>query len=183
MPSAKQSAKEFKGKSGKSCICHYREMSKATGAQKPSESQKAKALWAMKAAWDRCEDYYDPARKQGILGKTRTRLDLWREHFKDPIAALAKALECLENPDLGLAFGFTVCRCREKEPTGKASGLARTHGTWCVCVHHPALGVTRGNMDHIVSFSSSLSGKRRWLSRRQCRLSPLSLRKRSRRMR
>ena len=33
--------------------CHNRDMSKATGAWKPSESQKAKALWAMKAAKDR----------------------------------------------------------------------------------------------------------------------------------
>ena len=32
---------------------HYREMSKVAGARKPSESQKAKALWAMKAAKDR----------------------------------------------------------------------------------------------------------------------------------
>ena len=37
-----------------------------------SESQKAKVLWAMKAAWDRCEEYYDPARKEGILGRTKT---------------------------------------------------------------------------------------------------------------
>ena len=32
---------------------HNREMNKAAGARKPSESQKAKALWAMKAAKDR----------------------------------------------------------------------------------------------------------------------------------
>ena len=84
------STKELKGKNG--------EMSKARGAKKPIESQKARALWAMKAAWDRCEDYYDPARKEDILGRTRTRLDLWEEHLKDQIVALAKALECLENP-------------------------------------------------------------------------------------
>ena len=34
-----------------------------------------------------------------ILGRTKTGLDLWEEHLKDPIVALAKALECL------LAFG------------------------------------------------------------------------------
>ena len=62
-------------------------MSQATGAKQPSESQKAKALWAMKAAWDRGEEHCDPAREEGILG--RTRLDLWEEHYKDPIAALA----------------------------------------------------------------------------------------------
>ena len=97
-PSAKKSTKESKGKSGKSCICHYREMSKATGTKKPSESQKAKALWAMKAAWDRSEEFYDPARKDNILRRKQTRLELWEEHIKDPIAAVDEALKCLENP-------------------------------------------------------------------------------------
>ena len=43
------------------------------------------------------EGYY-PARKEDILGRTRTRLDLWEEHLKDPILALEKALACLEAP-------------------------------------------------------------------------------------
>ena len=54
------------------------------------ESKKAKDLWAMKAAWDRCKEYYDPARKEDILGRTKTRLDLWEEHLKDPTAAWQK---------------------------------------------------------------------------------------------
>ena len=59
--------------------------------------KKAKALWAMKAAWDRGKEHYDPARKADIFGRTKNRLYLWEEHLKDPIAALAKkALECLE---------------------------------------------------------------------------------------
>ena len=70
-------------------------MSQAAGAKTPSESQKAKALWAMKGAWDRSEEYYDPARKEDILGRTKTRPELWEEHLKDPDAALAKAMECL----------------------------------------------------------------------------------------
>ena len=52
MPSAKQSTKEWKGKEWEELYCHFREMNKSTGAKKPSESQKAKALWAMKAAKD-----------------------------------------------------------------------------------------------------------------------------------
>ena len=59
--------------------------------------KKAKALWAVETAWDRSEEYHDPARKEVILCRTRTRLDLWDEHLKDPIAALAKALECIGN--------------------------------------------------------------------------------------
>ena len=63
----------------------------------------------MKAAWDRGEEYYDPARKEeDILGRTKTRLDLWEEHVKDPIVGLAKALECLKNPFLVLAFWFVA---------------------------------------------------------------------------
>ena len=58
----------------------------------------------MKAAWDRGEEYFDPARED-ILERTETRLELWEEHLKDPIAALAKALECLEN-----AWGWHLVR-------------------------------------------------------------------------
>ena len=67
-------------------------LSKAVGVKKPREAQKARALWAMKAAKDRWEELYDPARKVNILGRSRTRLDLW-----DPIVALDKALKCVED--------------------------------------------------------------------------------------
>ena len=58
--------------------------------------KKAKALWAMNAARDRDEEFCDLARKEDILGRTKTRLELWEEHLKDPVAALAKVLERLE---------------------------------------------------------------------------------------
>ena len=44
-------------------------MSKASGVEKPQEAQKARALWAMKAAKDRKEEFYDPAHKDDIFGK------------------------------------------------------------------------------------------------------------------
>ena len=100
--------KGIEGKEWEEVCCHHREVSKATGAAKPSGSEKAKALQAMKGAWDRGADYYDPARKEDFLGGRKTRLDLWEEHLKDQIVALAKALRCVENPILGLAFGFTI---------------------------------------------------------------------------
>ena len=71
MPSAEQSTKEFEGRDWEELYCHYRDVSKATGAKKPSESQKAKALWSMKAAKDREEEFYDPARKEDILEEKR----------------------------------------------------------------------------------------------------------------
>ena len=44
----------------------------------------------MKAAQDRKEEFYDPARKDNILGINTTRLEFWEEHLKDPIVALDK---------------------------------------------------------------------------------------------
>ena len=43
----------------------------------------------MKAAWDLGEDYYDPARREDILGRTRTPPGFVEEHLNDPIVALA----------------------------------------------------------------------------------------------
>ena len=93
--------KEIEGKEWEELYYHLRELSQAAGAKKPSESQQVQALWATKAAWDRSEEYYDPARKEDILGRTQTRLELCENTSKTPLAALATALECLENPYLG----------------------------------------------------------------------------------
>ena len=71
-------SKGIEGEEWEELYCHHRDMSKATGAKKPSESQKAKALWAMKAAKDEGDVNSDPARKEDIFGRTRTRLDLWK---------------------------------------------------------------------------------------------------------
>ena len=49
-------------------------MNKAAGAKKPCESQKAKALWAMKAAQDRGDEFYDSARKENIFGKETDKI-------------------------------------------------------------------------------------------------------------
>ena len=77
---------------------HHKEMSKAGRVRKPNASQKAKALWKVKAGTDSGEDFYDPERKDNILGRNKTRLELWEEHLKDPIVALDKALKCMEKP-------------------------------------------------------------------------------------
>ena len=51
----------------------------------------------MKAGKDSEEEIYESARKDNILRRKKTRLELWEECFKDPIIALDKALKCLEN--------------------------------------------------------------------------------------
>ena len=75
-------------------------MSRAAGVRRPSESQKAMALWKMKAAKHRREDFYDPERKDNILGRNKTRLELWEEHLKDPIVALDTCVENLCSLDV-----------------------------------------------------------------------------------
>ena len=65
-------------------FCH-KAMSGAVGVKKTQEAQKARALWSMKAAKDRREEFHDPARTDNILGRNRTRLELWEEHLKDPL--------------------------------------------------------------------------------------------------
>ena len=41
-------------------------LSRDLGVKKPQEAQKAKAVWAMKAAKDRKEEFCDPAREEDI---------------------------------------------------------------------------------------------------------------------
>ena len=72
-------------------------MSRAVGVKKPQEAQKAKALWTVKAAKHRKEEFYDLAREEDISKRNETRLELCVEHLKDPIAALDKAFKCVES--------------------------------------------------------------------------------------
>ena len=75
----------------------YKVMSRAVGVRKPQEAQNAKALWAVNAAKDRKKEFYDPAREEDISRISKTRLELWEEHLKDPIDALERALKCGES--------------------------------------------------------------------------------------
>ena len=82
---------------------HYEEMSWAACVKKPNGSQKAKALWKMKAAKDIGEEFYDPERKDNLLVRNETRLELWEERLKDPTVALDKALKCVKNSCQGVS--------------------------------------------------------------------------------
>ena len=87
----------IEGKDWEEMCDSYKVMSKAVGVKKPQEAQKAKTLWAMKADKDRKETFYDPAREEDNAKRNKTRLELWEEHLKDPIAALEMALKCVES--------------------------------------------------------------------------------------
>ena len=43
------------------------------------------------------DEFYDRAHQNDIQDGTRNRLEPWEEHLKSPLAALAKALDCLED--------------------------------------------------------------------------------------
>ena len=175
-------------------------MRKATGAKKPSEKSKRESPLVNESGLG--EEYYDPARKEDILDRRKTSLDLWDDHRKDPIVAPAKALECLANSCLGLAFGFHkfVVACRRngfqhrwrkvffakdvgRAVLGRRLALLGPVGCGALTYIIQLLECAGEMLGHIASFSSSSSGRTQWLSRRQCRSSPLSLRKRSRRVR
>ena len=66
------------------------------GTKKTGDSHTAKALWTMKAAKDRDDEFYDSFHQKYIQGRPQTRLELWEELLKSLVAALAKALEYLE---------------------------------------------------------------------------------------
>ena len=110
MLSAKRCTKASKEKIREEMNESYKEMSRAVGVRKPQEAQKAKALWALKAAKDRREEFYDPAREEDISRRNFTRLELCEEHLKDPIAALDKALKCVEKSVPKFARGCVKAR-------------------------------------------------------------------------
>ena len=52
---------------------HYKKMSRAAEIRKPNESQKARALWKMKAARYSGKEFSDPERKDSIMERNKTR--------------------------------------------------------------------------------------------------------------
>ena len=115
----------------------------------------------MKVAWDRREEFY-------ILGRTKNPSGTSQR----PVGGTGESTGMIGESQLGLAFGFTVCRCQPfvvamtcsivgkgcgKGPVGKGSGFTWTHGMLCVCAHHPASGTSWGRTGRMASsFSSSL---------------------------
>ena len=75
------------------------------GARKPSECRRAKALWAIKAAKDREEKYYDPARKDNILGRKKDTTGAVRGAPPRPNHNLGQSVEVIGESLSGLAFG------------------------------------------------------------------------------
>ena len=80
-------------------------MSRIGGGKKSNESQKAKALRKIWGDKDREDDFYDLERKDNILGRNKTRLELREELLTAPIVTLDKVSRDVEN---SLIFGPRV---------------------------------------------------------------------------
>ena len=76
-PFAKQSTKKLKATNGGGGVLYdcYKGFSKAAGVKKPNESQKSEGILAR----DSGEYFYDPERKDSILGRDKTRQASWEE--------------------------------------------------------------------------------------------------------
>ena len=64
-------------KTGKNCTIVSKKCAGQRRLRSHKTLKKAKAFWKMKAAKDSGEDFYDPDRKDNILGRNKTRLELW----------------------------------------------------------------------------------------------------------
>ena len=84
-------------------LYYYRDLIRQQEPKNQVRVKEQKPFGRLNAAKDRREDFYDPARKDNILGRHQTRQELWREHLKDRIEALDNALKCLEKncPSVG----------------------------------------------------------------------------------
>ena len=69
----------------------------------------------MKAAWDRGDEHCDPACTSGIVGRTPQR----------PDCGPGKSVGMLVESPIGLAFGFTVCRCQSLSSQWLAASLVQ----------------------------------------------------------
>ena len=140
----------------------------------------AEALGAMKAARDRDEEFHDPARKEDILGRTKTRLVLWEEHLTDPVSALEKAFECMEAAwfhRLSASLVRKCCKRCGKDPPGR--GLAVSGPKGCYGFGHSSqrLECSREVRAARRALFSSSSRRSPSLSKRQWNSGPLFLRR------
>ena len=132
--------KGIKGEDWEELYNSNKVMRRAVGVKKPQEAQKAEALWAMKAAKDRNEEFYDPAREEDISRRNTTLLELWEEHLKESKAA--KTSDWVVS-DLMLPLWERSC------------GLFWMLGTLCVCAQPPRNGMSQGDTGRTAGSSSS----------------------------
>ena len=72
---------------------YHKEMGRAAAPRKPNESHKSESPLENERGKGSGEFFCDPQRKDNILERNKTRLELWEEHLKDPIVALDRTPE------------------------------------------------------------------------------------------
>ena len=167
MPFCQATCRGIEGEDGEALYDCYEEMSRAA-VRNHIEPPKAKALWKMKAAEDRREDVYDPDRKDNILRRNKTRLELCEEHVKDPIVALDKALKNVENSYWRVLLALEPCGGSDRQwpvwSSFKICGRSRSGRAfgpswirWIVFVYaqHPCKGLCQGSTGRMASSFSS----------------------------
>ena len=140
-PCVKPFTKGIEGQAWEALYYQDRELHQPAGTKKPGDSQKAKTLWATKAAKDRDDEFYDPAHRKDIQDRARTLSEVWKDHLKSPVAALTKtpfSSELLSSLD-----GGQCCLCKESaESVGRAlPGMWPFLDAWDVVFLRTAAGV------------------------------------------
>ena len=101
--------KGIEGKDLEEMYGSYKVISGAVGVKKPQEAQKAKALWAMKAAKDR-KSFYDPARKEDISKRKKIAIGVVGRKSQGSNCRAGQINKVRGRSVLKLARGFVEAR-------------------------------------------------------------------------
>ena len=132
----------------------------------PSESQKARALWKMKAGQRQGGGCYDPERKDNLLGRNKPRLDLGGRAPQRPDCGTGQILEVRGELVLSWIFWLETCcgsglqwavaeRAQAWFHSGKLFGPVWICGTALRLHTASTIGTFQGSMGRMVSSSSS----------------------------
>ena len=191
--------KGIEGEEWEELYCHHRD-ERARQQEPKSQESKSESPLGDEGGQGKGEIHYDPARKEDILGRTETRLGLWEEHLKDPVNAL-ESIKVLGEPLLRLAIGSKLLVESRVDCNGLQLRWVPRSCKRCVkdtllrrrlALPGPVGQCAPAHSVHLLErppwkywppgelFSLSRS---RWWLQTTCRPTPLSLRKRSRRVR
>ena len=87
----------------------------------------------MGVVWDRGEEHYDPAHKQDILDRTKTRLELWKNTSKTRWRHWRKHWNVFENSFQGWHLVAQFCRCQRLSSQWLSASVVRKlclEGVW-----------------------------------------------------
>ena len=119
----------IEGKEWETMYYHCKELHLAVGTKKLGDNRRAKALWAMKAAKDREDTFYDPTHQKDIQERAQTRQRLWEEHLKQIQWLLWQRRRSVSKPPLNVEVGSQVILSESPLPSvGWTSKMMLTTG-------------------------------------------------------